>query len=95
MMTTDDLIPLRNKFFDGKGDVVEATVSDDDVFLITAGPWPNPNLGARQVRCECCKKFAGLSAKGYELAQRNKLRTIVCSECFVIVHNLKEALEGK
>jgi hypothetical protein len=88
--TEDDLIPFRGKFFDREGEVEDApAVCDDDIFLIIAGPWPNPNKGVMQGRCGCCKDFVGLAPPSVELHRRNTNRPILCGTCFLALKKLK------
>ena len=85
MKTAEDLIPLRNSFRN-ENDELLPEPSDEDAFPICAGDWPNPHIGARQVRCTCCKGFAGVSPRGWELHLVNPhSRPIFCTTCFIAI----------
>lgn len=62
-------------------------------FPIFAGPWPNPNVGCRQVRCSSCAGLAGLSSKGWELHQADpENRPIFCPMCCFFLVELDRKL---
>jgi hypothetical protein len=86
--TLEQLWEKRGQFLTAGGSFVEKDPSDEELFLIMAGPWPNRNIGARLTRCHYCNMFVGISPKGWELHRRNPRRDILCCDCYVMVDEM-------
>jgi hypothetical protein len=83
---------LRGKFANEKGEVIDPP-AEGESFVIRAGLWPNPHLGARQARCSFCKNFVGISPEGWALhVEYPEGRPILCSPCFAEVLELLHEL---
>ena len=57
----------------------------EQIFVITAGPWPNRNSGAVQAKCDMCDDPCGISPKGWAFKQQNSKRPVVCPFCFEVL----------
>jgi len=94
------MIDLMNKMYENRGNCVD---EDGDVvamptggFPIVAGAWPNRHLGAIQVRCEICNRFAGLSPKGLAIhREQPEQRPIWCARCWEELLALAQMQERK
>jgi hypothetical protein len=79
--------PTMNELWSKKGNFVNTVTGavvaqPEEWFPICAGPWPNRNIGARQVRCTLCNCFAGLSPMGFaKHAEEPEQRPILCGGC--------------
>jgi hypothetical protein len=79
--TIDQIWEKKGNFLDTSTGAVVA--QPEGWFPIVAGVWPNPNVGARQVRCSCCNSFAGISPNGWSVhILRPEERPIFCPPCF-------------